>query len=216
MKKEIKSNSSTVLMEAFFTKVRFGTWKIKVSDIVEQNGGGCSFGFFPRTKSARVAITVDNVVEVEIHQKHNDKSSVQLVYDQNTTTVEFKYLIDPDRDMHTYMGYGGQEMYYTFLSGFIYIKQNCKFVVHVSFIDRQDNCIVNDCREFSTTSFFTEITASETSVPEIQCVICLKNKIEFMYSECSHFCVCSECVCSIDRCPICRCENSKWVKVYLP
>lgn len=208
-------------MEAYFKKVRFDTWGIKVSDVVEQNGGGYSFGFLPRTKSARVSITVDNIVDVQVHQVKNSRSSIQLVHDENTTKVEFKYFIDPDREISAdmdrgYPGYCGKDTYYTFLSGYIYIKQNCKFVVHVSFLDLQDKYIVNECHEFCTTSFFTEITATETSVPEIQCVICLKNKIEFMYSKCSHFCVCSECVYSINRCPICRCENSNWVKVYLP
>lgn len=173
-------------MDSFFQRVDANTWKVKVSDVVEQNGGGCSFAYLPRTKSLRVSIIMDDIVDVKISQHECENFSIQVVRANSKTIVEFKCSIDADAKLESY-DYP-QTAYYTYLSGFIYIKKDCKFVTHISFIDQQDRYIVNEDREFYTSKFFSERATIETSKEDVQCMSGLKNKIGKWSSKLVHWC----------------------------
>lgn len=190
-------------MEEFFERTGDNDFTIKVSDIVEQNGGDKSYGFINHMRSADVKITVKPPVKrVEMDCKRN------WIYTENSnkkTTINYKY--------YNVNGYNGYE---SFLSGKIYIDQISDFEISIVFVKRDGALQIYENRSFAFIPRWNlnEIT-EKTEVREIQCVVCAENKIQLMFENCRHFCLCFKCQYFLENCPICR-KTSKCVRVYLP
>lgn len=221
--------------------------KIKISNIVEENGGHGSFGYFPNIKYASVKIYSYNAI-VRVHESDYNNISSRVTKINNTTLTEFKCVIN-----NISSGYEAQSIYYQFLSGYIFCKRRCNFKIDLKFIGNDDRVIRDDSNEFVFQSpdtlrgddnsiteeeidnYYYEGGESEsedyvheneekeqiivgtdekTKIEELQCIVCNDNKLQLMFSECNHFCVCFSCGNALEKCPICR-NVSDCIKIFI-
>ncbi|WP_341819091.1 hypothetical protein [Wolbachia endosymbiont (group A) of Brachyopa scutellaris] len=96
---------------------------IKISDIVEQNGGAMTWAKVPDTKNIFIEIKIDTLGQgkIQFSKLTQENQAVSVQNDKNIATIQFNYTIDPE---YTYSScYGNrcekyhyaQQLYYDFL-----------------------------------------------------------------------------------------------------
>ncbi|WP_353270016.1 hypothetical protein [Wolbachia endosymbiont (group A) of Myopa testacea] len=134
-----------------FIKKNSDTFQVKVSDIVEQNGGAMTWDKIPNVKGATVKITIDTQENIQISDTSffvETDGAIKSTQEEGKTVIEFNYT------PHKHDPFG-QSLYFEFLSEMINIEstdcsdlKNIHFTTDIKFQNYDDSYLVNEHREF--------------------------------------------------------------------
>lgn len=134
-----------------FVKKNGNTFQVKVSDIVEQNGGAMTWHKIPDVKEATVKITIDAQENIKIPNQCffiETCEAIKNSQEDGKTVIEFNYIPDKHEPF-------GQDLYFEFLSEMINIERtdcsdpkNIHFTTDIKFQNYDDSYLINEHRGF--------------------------------------------------------------------
>jgi hypothetical protein len=102
---------------------------------------------------------------------------------------------------------------YPFARHFIFVSYNNYSIETTNIIDIVDNNtqdILMEVVEMNDNKLIEDENIPNENIPNDElCSICIKNKKQYLFSECGHKCICKDCIKHINICPLCRKSGNK-------